>query len=163
VRIPWWERFFSALVGIHHNCKYDPLSSTSVPSFWSLPGNNLDNIQGGLPFAIEVLVGTVFGAIHCAAWNTDFPAALEKWMWRSCSSLIVAIPAIILLLLVLNTFIDLKESQLGEAILVMGILILISIYIIARLILIILPLIALRSLPSGAFVDVNWSVYIPHL
>ncbi|KAJ7910785.1 hypothetical protein B0H13DRAFT_1876383 [Mycena leptocephala] len=164
VRIPWRDRFFSTIIGIFPDYEYDPLLSTSVPSFWCLPQNELNSIQGDyLPFAIEALVGTVFGAIHCAAWNADFPTAVETWMWRSCSSLIVAIPAIIVLLAVLIAFTDLMESQLGSAMLGIGYIVSISLYVIARLILIILPLVAMRALPSGTFVDVNWSTYIPHL
>jgi hypothetical protein len=164
VHVPWWHRFFSAIEGIDNDNDYAPLSSTSVTSFWSLSWDELGHIQGRLvPFAIEALVGTVFGAIHCAAWNTDFPTAVERWMWRSCSSLIVAIPTVIVLLMVLIPFTDITESRLGDPMLRLGIFVSITIYIIARLVLIILPLIALRSLPSGAFVDVNWSIYIPHL
>jgi hypothetical protein len=37
------------------------------------------------------------------------------------------------------------------------------IYLIARLFLTILPLIALRAPVVGSLMDVNWSVYIPHL
>ncbi|KAJ7910810.1 hypothetical protein B0H13DRAFT_2485122 [Mycena leptocephala] len=159
-RIDW---FFSSILGIADIYEYDPLSSTSVPSFWSLSGDELNNIQDLLPLAIEALVGTVFGAIHCAAWNADFPTAVEKWMWRSCSSLIVAIPVVIVLLGGLIGLNDLADSQLGAAMLEVGFYAPIPIYVIARLILIILPLIAMRSLPPGALVDVNWSTYIPHL
>jgi hypothetical protein len=104
----------------------------------------------------------VFGAIHCAAWNTDFPTTAEMWIWRSCSSLIVAIPAIILLLMTLAFFTDIAESQFWNAILDIGFYAPISIYVIARLVLIVLPLVAMRSLPLGALMDVKWSVYIPH-
>jgi hypothetical protein len=161
VRVPRLDRFFSAIGGIADSYEYDPLSSTSVASFWSLSADELDNIQGGiLPLAIEALVGTVFGAIHCAAWNTDFPSAVEKRMWRSCSSVIVAIPTVFVLFAVLIAFTDPDESDPVEAI---GATVLISIYVIARLVLIILPLVAMRSLPPGALMDVNWSIYIPHL
>jgi hypothetical protein len=164
VHTPQFHKFLSALAGIFPIYKYDPLSSTSVSSFWSLPMDELDNIPSRiLPFAIEALVGTVFGAIHCAAWNTDFPTTVEMWMWRSCSLLIVEIPAVILLFVVLGNFIDVYESHLGELMLTIRFVVGISLYVIARLVLIILPLVALRSLPSGAFMDVNWSTYIPHL
>jgi hypothetical protein len=125
--------------------------------------DELDNIQGSLPFVIEVLVGTVFGAIHCATWNIDFPTAVEMWMWRSCSSLIVAIP-VILLLLILVGLSSVDESHWTEkAMIIIGVIVPILMYVIARLVLIILPLFALRALPSGAFMDLNWSTYIPHL
>ncbi|KAJ7910795.1 hypothetical protein B0H13DRAFT_2485098, partial [Mycena leptocephala] len=163
VRVPLGDRFKSAIVGIGDHYEYDPLSLTSVSSFWSLPWNEVGDIQGYFtPLAIEALVGTVFGAIRCAAWNADFPTTVETWMWRSFSSLIVAIPVVIVLVTVLGAFTDLEESQLGKAFR-LGLFVSIPIYSMARLILIILPFIALRSLPTGAFVDVNWSTYIPHL
>jgi hypothetical protein len=165
VRVSRIDRFFSAILGIDKGFEYDPLSSTSVSSFWSLPRNELDDIQGYFaPFAIEALVGTVFGAIHCAAWNTDFPTTVEKWMWRSCSSAIVALPVTIVLLWILTAVIDADVSHWsGKAMIIIGVIVPILMYVIARLVLIILPLLALRALPSGAFVDVNWSTYIPHL
>jgi hypothetical protein len=164
IPVPWFDRFLSAIVGNGDSYEYDPLSSTSIPSFWSLSASEVNNIQGRfLPFAIEGLVGTVFGAIHCAAWNADFPTTAERWMWRSCSSMIVAIPAVIVLIGVLSAITDVDESQLGDAMTTIGLIVPIPIYIITRLILITLPLVALRSLPPGALMDVNWSVYIPHL
>ncbi|KAF7288778.1 hypothetical protein MIND_01423500 [Mycena indigotica] len=39
----------------------------------------------------------------------------------------------------------------------------IAVYCVARIILIVLPLSTLCSLPPEAFIDVNWSAYIPHL
>jgi hypothetical protein len=104
------------------------------------------------------------GVIHCAAWNTDFPTAVEMRMWRACSLLIVAIPIIILLLWILIGFTDVDESQwIGRVILAIGFYVLTPIYVIARLVFILLPLIGLRSLPSATFMDVSWSMYIPHL
>ncbi|KAJ7910816.1 hypothetical protein B0H13DRAFT_2485142 [Mycena leptocephala] len=163
VRVSRLVTFLSAVAGTSNSDEYDPLSSTSVPSFWSLSGDELDKIQGLLSLAIEALVGTVFGVIHCAAWNADFPTAVERWMWRACSSLIVAVPVVILLIIVLGAITNADESQLGSAMLTIGLVVPILMYVIGRLILIILPLVAMRSLPPGALVDVNWSVYIPHL
>jgi hypothetical protein len=37
-------------------------------------------------FATMLVISTVlFGVIHCAAWDFDFPTIQEKWLWRSCS------------------------------------------------------------------------------
>ncbi|KAJ7910788.1 hypothetical protein B0H13DRAFT_2660854 [Mycena leptocephala] len=158
IHASWLVRFNSAIVGISY--EYNPLSPISVSSFWSLPWYELDDIQGYFaPLAIEALVGTVFGAIHCAAWNTDFPTTAEMWMWRACSSVI----AVIIVLSTVLAFTNDKESPSTEMMLQIGFIVPIPIYIIARLVLVILPLVALRSLPPDAFVDVNWSTYIPHL
>jgi len=36
-------------------------------------------------------------------------------------------------------------------------------YIIARIILLILPFVALRALPPGAYVQLNWVSFLPHI
>ncbi|KAJ6573038.1 hypothetical protein DFH09DRAFT_916169, partial [Mycena vulgaris] len=98
-------------------------------------------------------VGSIFGAIHCAAWNTNFPSTDEKWMWRACSLMVTAIPVLVAAFFVLDFTMenDMITTILG-AILAAAI----PSYII-------LPFATLHTLPPGAFADVNWSVYIPHL
>ncbi|KAF7356065.1 hypothetical protein MVEN_00936300 [Mycena venus] len=159
-----FDRFRYAVVGTNDDDD-DPLSSTS-PSFWSLPVYN--HFQRGTA-GITALAGSLFGAIHCAAWETDFPTAAEMWSWKSSSLVIIAVPVAAFLVFVLGIHLnktDFQKTKLGNAIIITaGIVFLASfpIYIVARLILIVLPLMALRSLPSSAFVDVNWSTYIPHI
>ncbi|KAF7356053.1 hypothetical protein MVEN_00935100 [Mycena venus] len=58
----WLERFSDAIFG--YDNMNDPLSSTSVPSFWS--SSMGDSLEVGT-LGITALTGTVFGAIHCAA------------------------------------------------------------------------------------------------
>jgi hypothetical protein len=36
-------------------------------------------------------------------------------------------------------------------------------YIIARIILLVLPFVALRALPPGAYVQLNWVSFLPHI
>ncbi|KAJ6481028.1 hypothetical protein C8R45DRAFT_1215885 [Mycena sanguinolenta] len=135
-------RVISSFLGLLNGDRYyDPLSSTSLPPplFWSLPLNS--DRQHGVICAMT-LVGTLFGAVHCVAWNTIFPTAIEMWMWRSCSSLIAAIPGLVSLQLLLPF-----ACMVGT-----------PTYIAARLILIVLPFASLRSLPPSAFMDVNWSI-----
>jgi hypothetical protein len=52
---------------------YDPLSSSSVPSFWASQSDE-NKTAFNFGFVSECLVGIIFGAIHCAAWNTGFPS-----------------------------------------------------------------------------------------
>ncbi|KAJ7130453.1 hypothetical protein C8R44DRAFT_978510 [Mycena epipterygia] len=124
---------------------YLPISSTSVPTFWSMDWEEANHAEKDIPFYIECFVGTILGAIHCAAWNTDFPSTMEIWMWRSCSVFVAAIPA------VLGFAIAFDNGTAAENV------------IAARLFLITIPFTSLRALPHGAFIDVDWSVYIPHL
>ncbi|KAJ7105964.1 hypothetical protein C8R44DRAFT_886405 [Mycena epipterygia] len=153
------DRFFGIIHGNYS--PYLPISSTSVPSFWAIYWEEASGYDFNIPFYIECLVGTVFGAIHCAAWNADFPSTIEMWMWRSCSLMVAAIPA------ALGSVFALGPSVKGTVInntlgTVIG-LVLILHYSIAHLFLITIPFTFLRALPPGAFIDVYWSVYIPHL
>ncbi|KAJ7268290.1 hypothetical protein C8J57DRAFT_1067166 [Mycena rebaudengoi] len=155
---PWhadsWNGISGALGGPYKD--YKSTSYTSVPSFWSTD----DILDKSLyPLFIEFFAALVFGAIHCAAWNTDFPSAEEMWMWRSCALLVAALPVIFTLAVILSDLLGEPSTQWMIVIYFTPI----SIYIIARLFLITLPLIALRALPPGALTDFNWSVYIPHL
>ncbi|KAJ7670414.1 hypothetical protein B0H14DRAFT_2657619 [Mycena olivaceomarginata] len=135
---------------------YDPLSSSSVPLFWTSPDSE-NETEVGLGLIFECLVGIVFGAIHCAAWNADFPTAEEMWIWRSCSLSVTAIP----ILLVATGFL----TQIDFPAVLAGILVFLFLlmYVLARISLLLIAFIVFRSLPPPVFMDVNWSVYIPHL
>ncbi|KAJ7364214.1 hypothetical protein DFH08DRAFT_1016290 [Mycena albidolilacea] len=135
---------------------YDPRSSSSVPSFWA---SHLDENDTEFNFGLvfECLVGIVFGAIHCAAWNAGFPTSEEMWIWRSCSLSVTVIPILLLaifLLIQIDFFVGLEPMLLFFFSLI---------YVLARIALLLLPFMVLRSLPPAVFTDVNWSVYIPHL
>lgn len=161
--MPWkggfWHGIWSALGGYYE--QYKPTSYTSVPSFWS--SNSDDQNKYLYYLLIECLVGAIFGAIHCAAWNADFSSTVEMWMWRSSSVFVTAVPGIYGSLALVSAKGLLKEESACETIIVLIALGAVMVYPIARLFLIILPLIALRALPPGALTDVNWSVYIPHI
>ncbi|KAJ7903330.1 hypothetical protein B0H14DRAFT_2491575 [Mycena olivaceomarginata] len=135
---------------------YDPLSSSSVPLFWTSPDSE-NETEVGLGLIFECLVGIVFGAIHCAAWNVGFPTAEEMWIWRSCSLSVAAIP----ILWVAGGSLTLIDFLEGLGTMLVALLLLI--YVLARIALLVLQFMVLRSLPPAVLADVNWSVYIPHL
>ncbi|KAJ6573011.1 hypothetical protein DFH09DRAFT_1459296 [Mycena vulgaris] len=154
--LDWVDRLNGALTGSYSD--YSPMLFTSVPSFWSMEDEN-EHDETSHAFLIECFVGTIFGAIHCAAWNVDFSSTAEMWMWRVCSLLVTAIPV---LLAAFFIFILTMTMDLNDVIVLILFIAGVLIYIIARLFLITLPFTALRALPPGTFADVNWSVYIPH-
>ncbi|KAF7369918.1 hypothetical protein MSAN_00621300 [Mycena sanguinolenta] len=156
VQISHWTRFFDAIFG-NYQGEYKPSSSVSVPSFWSIDLYKLDDIGAGI---LLLLVGAAFGAIHCAAWDATFPTPAEMWIWRASSLVITAYPSLTFLigLIGMNNRLE-SIANVGSVIVPLGI----PFYIGARLILIGLPFAELRSLPASAFVDVNWSTYIPHI
>ncbi|KAF7369903.1 hypothetical protein MSAN_00619800 [Mycena sanguinolenta] len=151
-RTTGFDQFLALIFGFAGD-KYHPLSSVSVPSFWSVLSANEDRAS-----MILSLVGIVFGAIHCAAWNAVFPTLHEMRIWRTSSLVIIAVPSLISL--VVASF--WLPSGFGS---VFGIIVILAspIYIAARIILIVLPLVELRYLPASAFLDVNWSSYVPHI
>ncbi|KAJ7762912.1 hypothetical protein B0H16DRAFT_1687983, partial [Mycena metata] len=152
----------------------DPSVGNSVSPFWSLPKDSNDDFG---PDVLTVgVVGVLFGAIHCAAWKADFPSRREMLLWRSCAALITAVPFSAIILGGLFKF---RKDALDEdsikgilerllrasAFITAPVVVVLAppCYLAARIILIILMLIALRAPPPGAFMDVKWAVYIPHL
>ncbi|KAJ7202162.1 hypothetical protein GGX14DRAFT_399731 [Mycena pura] len=89
------DRFLYAIIGSYRGDSYVPVSSTSVLSFYSPPMD--DELQFFATMGITALAGSVFAAIHCAAWNTDFPTAAEMWIWRSGSLIPAVMPVVIFL------------------------------------------------------------------
>ncbi|KAJ7919451.1 hypothetical protein B0H13DRAFT_2430255 [Mycena leptocephala] len=158
-------RFFGLLFGVYsapagNRISFNPIPATSVPSFWSIEDTKDDESTQAIALVIECLVGTIFGIIHCIAWTADFPSTSEMWMWRLCALLVAVIPPI-LGFFALLAFIA-KADRILDRILEFILVATVLIYIIARLFLIILAFIALRSLPLGAFIALDWSGYIPH-
>jgi nitrate reductase NapE component len=164
--------FASAIVG--NSSASDLGTSASVPSFWSTR-KFAERDPRFLWVIIESLVGTIFGVIHCAVWKADFPSASEMWMWRSCSVAVAVIPLSLTLLATPSMLANgkpgiEKKSSIPQTLLmvrkfiIVGIFpLLVVLYVGARLLLIVLYFTTLRNLAPGAFVDVNWSMYIPHL
>ncbi|KAK0229392.1 hypothetical protein EDD85DRAFT_776670 [Armillaria nabsnona] len=100
-------------------------------------------------FMTMVGVGSLFGAFHCVAWSFYFPSHAEMVLWRFSS---------IAVLIGLFTWM----VYLAYISIVMTVAAIVS-YIVARIMLIILAVLQLRSLPPLAFHTVQWITYIPHI
>ena len=110
----------------------------------------------------------LFGAIHCVAWNFEFPTALERLFWRLSSIVTgVAMPFAYLLDKILDPvwskvfkierqprILELTESTLMVLIVV--------VFVLARLFIIVEVVRSLAFLPPGAFIS-TWTANIPHL
>jgi hypothetical protein len=133
---------------------YDLPSSTAVPMLWSPP-----MAESFLhSFLLEVIVAVIFGAIHCTAWDANFPSAAEKWLWRLSALTITVIPAL-MGLVQLRGPLGFPRSRIIEV----SFLATMVVYIVSRLLLIVLPFTTLRRIPMAALVNINWSADIPHL
>jgi hypothetical protein len=113
------------------------------------------------------LSGMVFGGIHLIGWYFLFQQHTEQILWRAASIAISCAPVFVFLFFgyrlssvakYLHSIIDdIIEVFLFSAMIASSFL-----YITARITLIILVLLSLRSLPPGAYCTVAWTQFIPH-
>ena len=98
-----------------------------------------------------LLVAGTFGAIHCLGWNSDFPSRVEQTIWRA-STLIVTVSPIVIL----------AADEVYGVTTPLGI-ILIGIYVGARLCLLTVAFLSLRHLSFAAHQTLSWTSFLPHL
>jgi hypothetical protein len=163
------KRFFVGLVDMA-NCTTLGDKRLRVPTFYSPDDEDAEEVT--IPFAIAACVATVFGAIHCIAWSFHFPTLRDRWLWRISAILIAGLPTAAfvflgLLLAFQGRAFEQEQKSLGMEILevVEGLILLVMVflYIIARIALLVLPLVTLHSLPPGVYVQFNWADVLPHI
>ncbi len=125
-------------------------------------------------------VGFLFGAFHCVAWSFYFPSHTEMMLWRLSSMAIIiglCMAGHLFGVSLIIFFIDregmskLRRSVKDREIWALTLFILSAFtvffgmfaYIVARIMLITLAFLQLRSLPPSAFCTVQWTTYIPHI
>ena len=137
-------------------------SPLSVPTFYAPRHSQSLYIIG----FIGVILSTIFGGIHCTPWWFFFPSIREQLLWRACAIIITAAPLVFFVFLTVTDLLENDERPLVKPIFAFAALFWIPIglaYFVARGVLLVLPFLALRSLPSGSFLDFNWSAIIPHI
>ncbi|KAG1817837.1 hypothetical protein EV424DRAFT_1324198 [Suillus variegatus] len=136
--------------------------SRRVPSTGGYGGASLSDHHNIIIVLVGCLSGTVFGGLHCLGWNTLFQGHTEQILWCAASLVIVFIPFLALLSIGYNhSPYDLKDPYYG--IIAICCSLFISVYIVARVTLIVLILMSFRSLPPGVYDTVAWTKFIPHL
>jgi hypothetical protein len=116
-----------------------------------------------------VCVATVFGAIHCITWSFHFATLQERWVWRISAVLVSGLPISVFVFPFLTTiFLPTEENthtwaELYKLFILLIIFGMMFLYIIARIVLLVLPFVALRALPPGAYVQLNWVSFLPHI
>jgi len=115
---------------------------------------------------ISFLVGgasaVTFGGIHCIAWSFAFPSYAERILWRIGCIIIMGVPVLLAVIFgvlmlfwkgmrpfrpVVREVVDSTRYA----------------YILARVIMLVIALIALRFLPPGVSETVSWVTFIPHI
>ena len=140
--------------------------SLRVPTFYSSDDDEHDPY---VILAFVTCVATVFGAIHCIAWSFRFATSQEQWVWRISVILVSGLPiSVVAFSFLEGIFIPTKENnhtwvalwELFVKFIWPGMMFL---YVIARIVLLVYPFVALRALPPGAYVQVNWVSFLPHI
>ena len=151
------KRFFGAFLDML-TCNTLGANTLRVPTFYSSPDEDSSTATG-----LGVCVSIVFGAMHCIAWSFHFATLPERWVWRISAILVAGLPIAMAALVTLLGVIETTETEPYEDFLVFIIMSILSLYIIARIALLVLPFMALRALPPGAYVQLDWVSFLPHI
>ena len=120
---------------------------------------------GRWTWAALSISASVFGAVHCLAWNLPFPTPGERLAWRICSVTTASLPIALALLM---SYIITGEYEPEDDISTLRILSIILMcccllsYAIGRITLIVLAFTALRALPVDTYQTIEWNNYLPH-
>ncbi|KAI1418369.1 hypothetical protein F5Y13DRAFT_149042 [Hypoxylon sp. FL1857] len=110
-----------------------------------------------------ILAGMVFGAIHCAAWNSDFPTPIEQLLWRIASIFTATLLPVYYAVSFVNYRLNYQPpSAVRLTMMIISSYIVPLGYCLARLYLMVEIFRSLCFLPSSAFLT-TWSSEIPHV
>jgi hypothetical protein len=142
-------------------------ASSQVPVFsifWSLEVNyEILTLASGALFG-----GTIFGGLHCLAWNFHFPTPEEALGWRICSIATTVLPVLslgpIIAWMRLNPYSEKKRggSAMRAIVASIGLGFCMLPYALARLYLLVEVFRTLCFAPPEVFVD-TWSGSFPHI
>ncbi|KAF7979537.1 hypothetical protein HWV62_42128 [Athelia sp. TMB] len=153
-----WDRILTYVIGLQDDY-VDLRKCIRVPTFWAADHDN-DALFADV---IALLVAMVFGAVHCIAWSYTFQSHLEQQLWRASAIAIIAVPAALAAAFVVAILLDghfgMKDVAVATALYVP----LASVYITARIVLILISFTSLRMLPAGAYQTVQWTTFVPHV
>lgn len=144
-----------------HDSRVIMSARKSVPTFYAgNPNGSQLNASALMALAVSIIFG---GGVHCVAWSFSFPSRTERVLWHISCITITAGPA----LWSLHLGLSIKGITLPRvswaASWIFGGVVVVPLYLVARIVLLILAFTTLRSLPYGAYKTVYWTTIIPHI
>jgi hypothetical protein len=123
---------------------------------------------------VPSLTVAAFGAIHCIAWGFAFPSTTQRTLWRVASIVVTGAPIVLILIWIAwaAVYFTLRawslhgtrsDTVMSVVVMIASFVILVPVYLAARLTLLVLPFLSLKTLPPGAYRSVRWTEFIPHL
>lgn len=110
---------------------------------------------------VTSIVTILFGAVHCFAWSFHFPSETERLLWRIASLVTTASPIVWTIVYTFALMDDPEDSgpkHISTNTLYSLSAIVVPVYLIARIILLVIALLSLRSLSPAAYETVYWTV-----
>lgn len=143
------------------------------PKNW--PGDDLmRDMQGHLMGIVLWTVTILYGAVHLAGWNEQFPTSMEQWFWRGSAAYLVFSGLLWSLLNLMGHlsggvwwfWYDMLAGH-GSPRAYFTLLVLCciggSLYVVARVFLVVEAFVSLRALPASAYQSPSWILTVPHL
>ena len=117
--------------------------------------------KDGIKYSILcVILASIFGSLHCLAWNSPFPSPAERLVWRAAAIACIALPPLILWHYRHSTARCIFYPRCVTMKRMMYFLC--GLYLVARLMLLVVAFTALRELPAETYKTVNWARYLPN-
>jgi len=135
--------------------------ATSVPTFY---GPTTKNERHSRSF-VYLFIAALNGGLFCLGWKFTYPSQTELIFWRTASLILTVIPFVVgpIDFVLTNIWPQGRSGRSFFHALDLILIMLIWVYVIARLSLYVLALGLLREQPPSAFVGVDWTKYFPHL
>ena len=143
-------------MALHHEVNE---KAESVPAFYAYNANGTLAVVSNL--IRMVFIDIAYGGIHLIAWSFHFPTIAERTLWRASSIVLVAVPLYFVFVLLVVGAYDERPwvIPLAKVTASFGLVT----YVVARLLLLSLAFSSLRKLGPKAYLEVDWTRYLPHL
>ena len=178
--IAWWKKPQNPTLPVMISCSDEalPPASTDKPLYYGEADlfeyvwagqywySSVLSYDTALVSMLVTLCPAVFGAIHVASWNIKLLSNVEQWLWRASALYCLAAGVLVVLCDVLSNWCEERSwipKSTAEALDTFFALLIPSLYIIARLFMIVEVFLSLRALPASAYESVQWSSFIPHI
>ncbi|KAK1751525.1 hypothetical protein QBC47DRAFT_392014 [Echria macrotheca] len=111
------------------------------------------------------LTGTIFSAIHLAAWNFDFPSVLIQNLWRYSAVGGLAMSLYPVILVSIGSAFSCIPSRLKDFLVIFFgtlMMVLMFLYLVCRVIIWVLTFYCFSSMPASAYEPLDWTGFLPH-